>query len=183
MDQMSIGRLLRGLYSSSPQEVSIARGGGGRWGEGHGGPGRRGKGGVFEKGPGREPFERGGRVLGNEQSSRQEVGLVIVAFPIGHCNPCDNNNTPQTDVAPWCYIIGMGWDMIRWYLGIEHLMVLMLDDQGRQEVSFGLLPGGELSEEEEEDGEVSIQGDIMDMILMVMMVMAMLVMMVKMVCR
>ena len=56
--------------------------------------------------------------------------------------------------------------MIRWYLGIEHLMVLMLDDQGRQEVSFGLLPGGELSEEEEEDGEVSIQGDIMDMILM-----------------
>ena len=107
---MSIGRLLRGLYSSSPQEVSIARGGGGRRGEGHGGPGRRGKGGVFEKGPGREVFERGGRVLGNEQSSRQEVGLVIVAFPIGHCNPCDNNNTPQTDVAPWCYFIGMGYD-------------------------------------------------------------------------
>ena len=31
-----------------------------------------------------------------------------------------------------------------------------MNEKGRQEVSFGLLPGGELSEEEEEDGEVHI---------------------------
>ena len=55
--------------------------------------------------------------------------------------------------------------------------------KGRQEVSFGLLPGGELSEDEEEDGEVSLQGVIMDMILMGMMMMAMMGMMVKVVCR
>ena len=30
-----------------------------------------------------------------------------------------------------------------------------MNEKGRQEVSFGLLPGGELSEEEE-DGEVSL---------------------------
>ena len=72
-----------------PQEVSIARGGGGRWGEGHGGPGRqRGKPGeVFERGnTGREIFERGGRVLGNDQPSRQEVDFIFVPFPFGHMN-------------------------------------------------------------------------------------------------
>ena len=38
-----------------------------------------------------------------------------------------------------------------------------MDAQGRQEVSFGLLPGGELSEEEEEeDGEVSLEEDDLD---------------------
>ena len=94
MDQMSIGRLLRGnCIQVSPQEVSIVRGGGGRWGEG---PGRRGKGGEgFERGPGREVFERGGRVLGNEQSVRQEVSLIIVAFPISNMNE-DNDCHSQT---------------------------------------------------------------------------------------
>ena len=55
--------------------------------------------------------------------------------------------------------------------------------KGRQEVSFGLLPGGELSEDVEEDGEVSLQGVIVDMIFMGMMMMAIIGMMVKVVCR
>ena len=43
------------------------------------------------------------------------------------------------------------------------LMITTMDAQGRQEVSFGLLPGGELSEEEEEeDGEVSLEEDDLD---------------------